>query len=50
MLFQGRLNKVWEFMEKISEASKMLYSDNPTKTEQYLLYPEGRYKRETKEE
>ena len=44
------LNKVWEFTEKISEASKMIYSDNPTKTEQYHLYPEGRYKKEENEE
>ena len=35
------LNAVWEFMEKISNASKIIYAENPTKTEQYLLYPEG---------
>lgn len=40
------LNTVWKFMEKISEASKIIYMDNPTKQEQYLLYPEGRYKKE----
>ena len=45
------LNAVWEYMEKISEASKLIYSDNPTKKEQYLLYPEGRYaKKDTEEE
>lgn len=45
-----KLNKVWEFMEKISEATKIIYMDNPTKQEQYLLYPEGRYKTEKKQE
>jgi hypothetical protein len=32
-------NKVWEYLEKISEASKVIYVDSPAKLQQYVLYP-----------
>lgn len=34
-------NAVWEYMKKISAASKQVYADNYTKQQMYLLYPEG---------
>ena len=32
-------NKVWAFLEEISEASKVVFVDSPAKLAQYLLYP-----------
>lgn len=32
-------NKVWSYMVKISEASKVVYVDSPAKIQEYLLYP-----------
>ena len=32
-------NQVWSFIEQISNASKIVFADNPTKIKQYLLYP-----------
>jgi hypothetical protein len=34
-------NKVWDTMVQISNASKLIFKDNPAKVEYYLLYPEG---------
>jgi hypothetical protein len=31
-------NKVWAYLEKISEASKVIYLDSPAKLQQYVLY------------
>lgn len=33
-------NKVWEYMVDVSEAAKIIFSNDPAKLQQYLLYPE----------
>jgi hypothetical protein len=39
-------NLVWSYLVKISEASKVVYSDSPAKLHEYLLYPNSKIKNE----